>query len=506
MMSITRGKKATLNIVFSLLCQVCTLFCGIVVPRLLINKFGSEAYGATTSIAQFLSYITLLEAGIGGVARAALYKPLAEKDNKTISIVMAEIQHFFRIVGLVFIVYVIVIACSFKSISRIECYDWITTFILVVAISISTFAQYFFGITYSVLLQAAQKTYLTKIMNMALTILNTVAIVVLAHVGSSLVEIKLVSSLVFVLRPVVMWLYVKKNYSLYSLKYRKTNYIKQKWTALGQHLAYFLHSHTDVAVLTIFVNLKIVAVYSVYHMIISELQNFASSFATGMEALFGDVYVKGEKELLNRFFNIYDALISSVAVLLFSVASALIIPFIKIYSSGIEDVNYIYPMFGVLLTLASFFYCLRLPYHHMIMAAGHFKETKAGAYGEAAINIILSIILVSQFSLIGVAIGTVVAVLFRLVYYVRYLSKNIINRPIKLFFKRLFVSGGSYALSALIGYSVSMRFPNYDYIGWLFTACIVTLISSFIVLLSLYVFYKDELFQIIYRIKHKKSK
>ena len=75
-----RKIRAKKNILTSLVSQLVVLVCGIVVPRLMIGEFGSEAYGATTSITQFLAYITLLEGGIGGVARAVLYKPLAQKD------------------------------------------------------------------------------------------------------------------------------------------------------------------------------------------------------------------------------------------------------------------------------------------------------------------------------------------------------------------------------------------------------------------------------------------
>ena len=74
----------------------------------------------------------------------------------------------------------------------------------------------------------------------------------------------------------------------------------------------------------------------------------------------------------------------------------------------------------------------------MIIAAGHFKQTKIAAYGEAILNLTVSIILVFNFGLIGVAIGTVIATLFRFVYYAYYLSKNIFYRSISRFIKRFF--------------------------------------------------------------------
>lgn len=109
-MSNDRSTRAKRNIVVSLAAQIVSLLCGFVVPRLMIGAYGSEAYGATSSIVQFLAYITLLEGGIGGVARAALYKPLAENSQTAVSAVMMELQHFFRIVAFVFLGYVLVLA------------------------------------------------------------------------------------------------------------------------------------------------------------------------------------------------------------------------------------------------------------------------------------------------------------------------------------------------------------------------------------------------------------
>ena len=265
-MSNDRETKAKLNIYISLLGQAITLVCGLIVPRLLLRRFGSEAYGATASITQFLSYITLFEGGVGGVARAALYKPLANNDKTTISKVIYEIQDFFRILGIVFFVYVVILACSFYSIAGIECLDWISTCLLVVIISISTITQYFIGISYSVLIQADQKSYITQLIFSSATILNTVFIVILIKFGFGLILVKFVSSIVLAARPILTWLYVKRNYDLPKTMRSEKKYLTQKWTGLGQHLAYFVHNNTDIVVLTIIDNLKSVAIYSVYNM------------------------------------------------------------------------------------------------------------------------------------------------------------------------------------------------------------------------------------------------
>ena len=495
----TREKRAKLNIVVALIGQVFTLLCGLIVPRTLIGSFGSEAYGATASITQFLAYITLLEGGIGGVARAALYKPLAENNIHVISAIVEEIKRFFRIVGYIFIVYVLILACGFQKISGIKYFDWTSTFLLVIVISISTLAQYFIGISYAVLLQASQRTYITSSINVLTTILNAILIVILVHFGCNLIIVKLMSSCVFVMRPVLMWLFVKKSFRLEKKVIFKKVYLTQKWDGLGQHIAFFFFSNTDIAVLTIFSNLKMVAVYSVYYMVVVNLENLTSSFSTGMEAVFGDMLAKKEMDALHKTFGYYETLLSIITTILFSVAAVLIVPFVKIYTAGITDTNYIEPAFSIVLILASVVSCLRKPYHNMTIAAGHFKQTQIAAYGEAIINIVLSIILVIRFGLIGVAVGTLTAATFRMIYYVIYLSKEICQRKISLFIKRQLVNAGICLVIYSIGSIISFNWKYTGYFTWALCGVIVTCLAVGVTLFGNYMFYRCDLLKIVKR-------
>lgn len=503
-MNDTRERRATLNIVISLLGQFVTLICGLIVPRLMLRTFGSEAYGATASIAQFLAYISLLDGGVGGVARAALYKPLADNDNHQISMVLYEIKRFYRVIGFIFLGYVLVLSVAFKYISHVKCFDEITTAMLVIAISISTFSEYFFGITNVELLAAAQRTYIIRIVSMVAIILNTIAITVLVYLHYDLVTVKLVSGFCFAVKPFAYKMYVDKYFKLEKIKERySTNALEQKWSGLSQHIAYFLHSNTDIAVLTVLANLSAVAVYSVYNMVVSHIQSITNSFSVGMESVFGDMIAKKEEVLLRKTFNFYETLISFISVILFSTTIVMILPFVRIYTSGISDANYIQPVFAVLLTVASLLFCLRLPYQNIIIAAGHFRQTQWAAYGEAAVNIIVSISLVIKLGLIGVAIGTVLAVLFRFVYYSVYLSKCILNRPVSEFVRRMVVNLGTCLLVYLFGTVLTRRFIVSNYIEWVVCAAIVTLFSMLCETIATKVFYKEDLMPVINRMVRK---
>ena len=137
--------KSKLNMLTTLMRQLIATICGIVLPRVLIGAFGSVVYGATTSIAQFLSYISLLEGGIGRVARGALYQPLAQGDKVQVSRIHQAIRRFFLNIAAVFLVYTLVLAFFYKDIADIATFDRSFVFGLVVAISLSTMANYLGG-------------------------------------------------------------------------------------------------------------------------------------------------------------------------------------------------------------------------------------------------------------------------------------------------------------------------------------------------------------------------
>lgn len=497
-----RYKNAKYNIVISLATQLVAVVCGLIVPRILIGAYGSEAYGATASIGQFLSYITLLEGGISAVARAALYKPLADHDVYGISAVVSEIQRFFRKIACVFLVYVLVLAVSYYYIADVKVFDWLTTFLLVLVISISTFAEYFIGISNAILLQAAQKAYITKAASAIATIINAVMIVILVNCGSDLITVKLVSSCIFAIKPIIYAAYVKKEYAIFPVKVRNKELLSQKWTGLGQHLALFLHYNTDVTVLTILGDLKSVAVYSVYNVVAFHIQNITMSFSTGMEALFGDMLVKKEIEPLRKTINFYETLVSFVTMVLFGTAAVMIVPFVSLYTSGVTDADYYQPVFGLILLLSSALCCLRLPYSALTFAAGHFKQTKFAAYGEAIINIVLTVILVSRFGLIGLAIGTLTAVGFRYVYYVIYLSKNIVNRKISVSVRRFLVNAANFAAIYFLG-QLLLRFIQIDaWKGWVLASVGTVFIAVITTLVFLRIFYRDDLKPVLAKLQH----
>ena len=112
--------------------------------------------------------------------------------------------------------------------------------------------------------------------------------------------------------------------------------------------------------------------------------------------------------------------------------------------------NYYRVFFSTIIILAEYIYCIREPYESVVYAAGKFKETSNSAYIEAIINIVLSVILVFKFGLEGIAVGTFIGMLYRMIYWIWFINKYIMPYPISNIVKRLSLSIGTIVISCLI--------------------------------------------------------
>lgn len=346
-----RRKKLYLNTVTALLNQLIALICGFILPRYILTYFGSDVNGLVTSMTRFLSVISFLELGIGPVIQSNLYKPLADNDTDMISKIVVSAERFYRRIAYIFLVYIVVLLFVFPSINTD--YDFWFTESLLLIISISTFAQYYFEITYQVFLNADQKVYVHTIVQIIIMILNTIICVVLMKFGCGIHIVKLTSTIVFIARPLVQNIYVKRCYSIN----RKITYteepIKQKWNGFAQHLASVVVGETDVMLLTFFSTYQSVSVYSVYFLVVSGINKLVMTAVSGLESFWGNMLAKKEYDLLNKTFKTFEALMHAGVSFLFVSAAILIAPFVSVYIKGLEDATMYYlPLFGVLLTFA----------------------------------------------------------------------------------------------------------------------------------------------------------
>ena len=493
-----RTKKLVFNTISSWSYEVLAIISSLILPRVFLTFYGSEVNGLVQSITQFLSIISFMQLGIGAVIQASLYKPLVNGDNEEISRVITSANNFFRKIGLVLIVYSIVLIFIYPRITHnVFCYRDVA--LLIFAISLNLFVQYYFGLVDIILLIADQKGYINYCVSIISLIFNTVVCVILIYAGCSIQSVKIVSSFILLIKPIYNRIYINKHYSINRRMTYSGEPIKQKWNGIAQHVSSVVLDNTDTIVLTMFSTLSNVSIYGVYHMVIYGVKTLFTSVSNGIEAILGELWARNNKQELSDFFEWVEWAIHNLVILIFGCTGTLIVPFVMLYTQGINDANYNQFEFAVLIVLAHALHCIRLPYHMMIKASGRFKETQSNYFIAAIINLLVSIITVKLMGLIGVAIGTFIAMLYQTVWMAVYNSKNIFNRSIKMFIKLIMLDSLNVIIAVWIMFMLPMQANTI--IKWIFSAVIVFIIWTFIILVTNSIFYKDKVHLLIKKIK-----
>ena len=496
----SRGEKLALNTVSSLALQVVSVICGFILPRLILETFGSDVNGLVNSITQFLGVITLLDLGVGAVVQSALYKPLADNDTNMISKIYVSANKFFRRLAEILLVYVVLLMIFYPMLVN-KSFGHMYTALLIAAICISSFAQYYFGIVNSLLLNADQRGYIQYVAQIITLILNTFACYIIIKLGASIQIVKLTTSLIFLLRPLFLVFYVKKHYSIDKKITYTEEPIKQKWNGMAQHFASYVLNGTDNIVLTMFSTLGNVSIYSVYNVVIIGVKNALLSVTNGFQSLIGEMLAKKETMKLNAFFGFVEWFLHTGTTLVFGCTGVLIVDFVRVYTYGINDADYIQPLFAVLITIANAGHCLRLPYNILILAAGHYKQTQSNYIIAMILNIVVSIATVKMWGLVGVAIGTLIAMAYQTEWKAKYDSKNIICWPYKNILKQCGVDAITVIIASLATFKIPML--SVSYVSWFLLAIEAFGIWLIISIVINTIFYRERVLSIFIRVKRR---
>lgn len=146
-------------------------------------------------------------------------------------------------------------------------------------------------------------------------------------------------------------------------------------------------------------------------------------------------------------------------------------------------------------------HCIKQQYHSLVLAAGHYKETQIGAFVEAGINLVLSIVLVNWIGLPGTIIATIFSSLFRTVDYVVHLKNHILHREITIFVKRQLVN----IVNVLVILGICIFIPFWEcngYLSWAAKSVCIVVISTVITVAINFILYREDMQGVGLRIKH----
>lgn len=496
-MSKSKKQKATLNIATAFLLEIVAVICGFILPRLVLQAYGSAYNGILASATHFFSLINLLTLGVTASTRVALYHTLAAEDIKGTSAIVKATENYMRKVSYFLAIYIVLLACIYPLLIETG-FSFFDVSALILVVGLSSFAEYYFGITYSTLLLADQSSYISNVFAILATILNTVLTILLINAGYTIQVVKLGSSVVFGLKPLLQYIYVSKVYHIDKTCKPDLSALKERSAAMMHVLANIVHEHVSLVVLTILTDVKTVSVYAIYNLVVSGLQKLQKVFTIGTEPIFGNMWAKGELNSIRKNLSIYEYFISSFSTIVYSDALVMILPFISIYTKNVIDMNYIRPLYAFVIILAFVIFSFRTPYVALVQGIGHYKQTKVGAVWEAVINIIVSVTLVAiipqyDMKMIGVAIGALIANFFRTIQYALYIDNNVIRRGKHVFILKILWTFMNMAIIVLPSYSLVQRMAINSWFQWLEVSVALFLFSLIVVGISSLIFLRDDM-------------
>lgn len=485
-----KRKVTLLNVCASMLMQLTSIISALIVPRLILETFGSNANGLVSSISQFLNYIALVEGGITGVIAANLYAPLVTGDTDKLSSVLSTAKSFYRKIAVVFIGYSIIIGIVYPIIVDTG-YNNLYVFVLTEVLSIGLMLEYMFSLTYTTLLKADKKIYIVAVVSSALTLANIILALVVVKIYPDIILLKLANAILFAIKPLAFGLHIKRHYKINWNAKKENGLIKQRWNGFAINLAYFIHISTDVTLLTLFANLSSVSVYSVYYLVVSKVSVILQSVTTGIDPTIGQAYARKDEVQLNEKMDLYEFVIIVSVGIIFTLTGLLITPFVMIYTKGIGDANYYQPIFASVLVIAESTYLLRAPHVSLAYSANKFKEITVPAYIEAVINITLSIILMKKIGLVGIAVGTLAGMFYRGAFHIYFTSRLVPSRSQWRYYKKLVIL--MFTVISCVG-SCLMLYPfTYYSIGnWVIHAIVYGAITCTIFAIVCFIFFKHE--------------
>lgn len=473
-------KKSIYNIFFSLLSQIIMIVFGLILPRLFLLSYGSEVNGLLSSISQVFIYITLLEAGVGTATLQALYNPVSQNDNNVINGILSATRRYYIKSGLIYVLILFFVAIAFPNILNTTI-SKLTIFSIVLINGVGGLINFFYLAKYRILLQAEGKNYIFTNLGTIVYIFTSIIKIILIQMGYDFIVVQTVYIFLIIFQVLYVQYYIKKNYKWLNFTVKPSyNLISQKNSVLIHQISALVFNSTDILILSFFCNLKVVSVYTLYTLLFGTIGTFSGIISNGITFVFGQTFGSDSRKFV-KLHDIFELYYMAIVFAFYTVAYIFVIPFIRIYTSNIIDINYVDYLLPMLFVAINIISNGRTSVIQIINVSGHFKDTQKQAIIEAILNLVISVALVNFIGIYGVLIGTILASLKRTFYFINYANKNILGRSPNVTFLRWGRNTIIFIILIIISSQIKIEFDSYLKIAIYST--FYTIVISFVFLL-----------------------
>lgn len=445
----SRTSQGLKNSKVALLFYVLEMVLGFVSRTVFIRYIGADVLGLNTTANNLLQFLNLAELGIGTAVAFSLYKPLADDDRQTISEIISIQGWLYRriavVVGVGAIVLMAFFPLFFKKMDLPLWYAYASFGVLLYTALLTYFFNY-----KQVILTASQQAYKIsysyKSVMLARSLAQILAMAFLSHGYVWWLVLQVVFSTVATAN---LQLMVNRTFPyLASVSAKVDKSLRKKYaiiiTKIKQlffhKVAGYVLSQTSPLIIYAYANLKLVAVYGNYMLIVQGITMLMQSVFNGVAAGVGDLIAHGDREHTLRVFKeIFTSRFLIATTFCYSLY-ILADPFINLWIGP----GYLLGTSTLLVIIATMYMQLmRTVVDNFIQGYGMFADIWA-PITEAVVNISLSILLGYFFGITGILSGVLVSLvlivgIWKPIYLFRWGMKVPLFTYVKLYLKHVLV-------------------------------------------------------------------
>ena len=416
MSGFSRTKNSVINIITGAGGQTFTLFLRFVTRTVFIHTLGKEYLGIDGLFSNILTMLTLTELGFDTALNFKLYKPLAERDDKRVRIILVFYRQIYSIIGVViFALGILVIPLLPVLIKDYDslAYLGINAVVLFLLYLLQTVSTYLFFAYRRAILKADQKNYIIDVVDLAVAVVsNIVQILILLFSGSFIVYTIVVLAF-YIVKNLISSVIAKKIYpQLFSPEEERLSkneiagLFKDCMALFGFRTNYVILKATDNIVLSSFIGLGIVGIYSNYLLIYNTISNFLRKIYDSVKASLGNYFAT---ETIEKQYSMFKTLNFITTLSYGTAAVGVAVCADELIRCWLGSDFVVGHYFSVLVAVELLLSGYKRNLEQVRDLSGIFRQMWYRPIISVIVNIFSSILLVKIYGIHGVIMGTIIS-------------------------------------------------------------------------------------------------
>lgn len=402
-----RKKKVVLNFAADFFPQVFIALIGIFKTKIFLNYWNNNLVGLYQLYSQLFSYISIIEIGISSVVLYRLYAPFVKKDYDKISGIYNGSNFIFRIIVSIIIILGIILSFFigfFIKDNNFNFHFLQVTFILYV---ISNIFNYY-TMSKRLIFFANEKNYIVNIVQQGLTIIKGILEIFLVIKGYDLIIVICLAIVINLIINIIISIIYKKQYDdIIKSKNKSFEFMSDLKYMVIHKLSNLISNNIDVVMVSMFIGLDSVIIYTSYQYIIISLQSFTDKISNSFLSSLG-LMLKEDKSCGIRLFDRFNDIVFFAAILICIPLYFSINYFIEIWYNGIITTTSI---LSILFSTLLFMNIIKQIFYLFVNALGLFNETIKCSITDMILNLTLSLFFVNIYGIPGVLIATIISMI-----------------------------------------------------------------------------------------------